>query len=137
MLELQQHEYDCGPATVKAVLSIVGIRASKKTISKIAKTTKADGTDSAGILSCLEYYKLNFSVKQSPDKEKAFSFITQASIAIICTQNWSHWAVKIGQFKDRILIFDPESGVIPMSKRELLKEWQVTNGEFYLIEITP
>ncbi len=135
-LELQRTEVDCGVAALRAALVFFGIQATYKAIYRLAETHRINGTDSKNILKVLEHYKLNFEVRQTFSNKVAHQQLTDSKyINILCIDEFDHWVVKIGNFNDLTIIFDPKEGTMALTKRQLLKRWATSKGETYAIGI--
>jgi ABC-type bacteriocin/lantibiotic exporter with double-glycine peptidase domain len=135
ILELQRTKADCGVAALRAALSFFGIKASYRAIYKLAETSNI-GTDSKNILKVLEYYKLNFEVRQTYASKTAYEQLTRSPyINILCIDNFNHWVVKICTHNDMTVIFDPEYGTMVLTKRQLLNRWVASSKETYAIGI--
>jgi ABC-type bacteriocin/lantibiotic exporter with double-glycine peptidase domain len=136
VLELQRTKADCGVAALRAALLFFGVKASYKTIYKLAETSRIQGTDSKNVLKVLEHYKLNFEVRTTFNNKVAYKQLTESKyINILCVDQFDHWVVKVGGHGNLTIIFDPEVGTRVMTKRQLLKRWATSNGETYAIGI--
>lgn len=135
-LELQRTTADCGVAALRAALTFFGVKATYKTIYKLAETSRINGTDSSNILKVLEHFKLNFEVRTSFNNKVAYSKLTESKhINILCIDEFDHWVVKICTHDDKTVVFDPQKGTLVLTKRQLLKRWATSKGETYSIGI--
>ena len=136
ILELQRTSADCGVAALRAALVFFGVKASYRTIYRLAESSRIQGTDSKNVLKVLEHYKLNFEVRQTYNSKVAYQQLTESKyINILCIDEFDHWVVKIGSHGNLTIIFDPEFGTQVLTKRQLLKRWKTSNGETYAIGI--
>lgn len=135
-LELQRTTADCGVAALRAALTFFGVKATYKTIYKLAETSRINGTDSPNIMRVLEHFKLNFEVRQTFSNKVAFKQLSESKhINILCIDEFDHWVVKICTHGDKTVIFDPQLGTLVLTKRQLLKRWVTSKGETYAIGI--
>jgi ABC-type bacteriocin/lantibiotic exporter with double-glycine peptidase domain len=135
-LELQRTSTDCGVAALRAVLQFFGIKASYRTIYKLAETSRINGTDSSNILRVLEYYKLSFEVRQSSNAKEAYQQLRDSQhVNILCWDSYDHWVVKIASVGDMNVIFDPEIGTLILTRRQVMRRWLTSKGPTYSIGV--
>lgn len=135
-LELQRTSADCGVAALRAALTFFGVKATYKTIYKLAETSRINGTPSQNVLKVLEHYNLSFEVRQFFNNRIAYKKLAEdARISILCFDELDHWVLKLCTVGDRTVIFDPEKGTLVLTKRQLLKRWCTDTGYTYAIGI--
>jgi len=134
-LDLQQHDYDCGPAALRAALQLYGRQVQHADLCRWAGTTAEKGTSAAGLKRALEHLAVPFSEYQSRSRSASWAWARrQTSPVVLCFDADQHWVLLMAGLGRRVLIFDPELGVRVQGRASFLKRW-VTDGRVYGISL--
>lgn len=153
-MQLQEKDYSCGPAALRAALYRYGKKHTEKVIRRWAQTTP-DGTDEEGLMRAIAHYKLRYKVIETYSVRDALNklkyYMSRGIPLLLSVDNESHWFAAVGAMGKDIMVFDPEpswkgcrpkySGVRYFDPTTLASRWMATTGEsagvYYAIAVLP
>lgn len=117
----QSNIYDCGAACIDSVFRYYNLFIPIHKIRNYCGTTKG-GTNILGIVNCFEHF--GFVTRAGKVEEKDLSNIPVPAIAHIQNDEYSHFVVIYKVDKNKVLIMDPESGVLINHSRDtFINKW--------------
>lgn len=130
-LSHQINDHYCGPAAAVTVLRAFGIRATQRTIARIAHTNKKVGTSTKNLVFALRSFGLTVEARNKysvRDLQRAFK---EGEATIVCytepKQHEGHYAVLAGFRGENILLLSPDElgyGPISMPIKEFESRWK-------------
>jgi ATP-binding cassette, subfamily C, bacteriocin exporter len=140
----QENDTSCGPACIRAILHLHGIRSSEKALHKKCALSKR-GTYAWGLenaLSSFGFATLPITYRSKITAwDKLRILVDQGCPVIVALDKCKHWACVIGMIGDSVLLYDPSpdvsktkdySTVWAYSKQALLDRWKFKeDGKIY------
>lgn len=134
-LDPQKTTYDCGPTALHGALKIYGRKARYADLLRWAGTTPEKGTSAAGLKRALDRIKIAYTEYSSRSRKSSWNWARrQQGPSVLCFDNDEHWVLLVAGLGRRVLIFDPEVGLVIYSRRDFLSRW-VTDGRVYGIRL--
>lgn len=145
-LGMQENDFSCGPAALRAVLRYLGAwSGSESKLYKILDTSSEHGTLPESLVAGARHFGLQASVEQSMSIERLRALFALQKIIILELQAWrdaerqtvawrdnwddGHYVVLIGIDDDFAYFMDPSTGsaytYLPLS--ELMERWHDVN----------
>ncbi len=110
-MELQEEDYSCGPAALRAVLYVYHKQVSESAVRKWAGTTPK-GTDEVGLRRAMAHYGFRAKEFQTSSVREATDWLKKSLRKgvplILCVDGWDHWIAVVGTLGNKLIIFDPE-----------------------------
>jgi hypothetical protein len=125
----QQHDYTCGPACLRAVLSYYGAHLTEAHLAKVARTTKRHGTTPENMCRTLTACARKTSVKRGATLAWCIKQLRASRPVLLLWNDWKgHWVVLIGYdvTTGRLLFADPanrKTGLRVHTAETLKKYW--------------
>ena len=125
----QQHDYTCGPACLRAVLSYYGSHLTEAHLAKVARTTKRHGTTPENMCRTLTACARKTSVRRGATLAWCIKHLRAGHPVLLLWNDWKgHWVVLIGYdvTTGRLLFADPanrKTGLRVHTAETLEKYW--------------
>lgn len=129
-----QETGNCGPASLKIVLSFFGINKSEKELVKLTGSNKKNGTNAQSIVKAVKKLGLKAFIKDFSDFKDIKKYILKEKIPIIV--NWfskddGHFSVVVDIDSENIYLQDPEIGTLRAIELKLFKRiWFDFSGDY-------
>jgi ABC-type bacteriocin/lantibiotic exporter with double-glycine peptidase domain len=133
----QEKKYSCGAASIRAILSIVGINVSEEEVRLVSNTTK-EGADEYDLGRALTYYGLEHTHLECYSGEyswrKLRKRLNEGYAVVCCVDKWTHWIGTIGVLGPKVVVFDPAfgdgsretpEGTVVYSKEDFHQIWKI------------
>ena len=136
LLEHQKTGSDCGPTALHGALKLLGIKAYYQDVYRLAGTDPDKGTSAAGLKRALEALKVSLKEYSTRNSQSAWNWIRkQTQPTILAVDNDDHWVLLIAGMGRRVVIFDPEQGLMVYGRRDFMARWTSPSGGFYGIQL--
>lgn len=115
----------CGPAALKMVLSVYGIKRSEKFLAKLTKTSRIKGCYEKNIVKAAQSFGLKGYVKEKSNLKELERLVKKGIPVIVdwfSPEEAGHYSVVVSFTKDHILLADPHFGKIKKHKKDWFKE---------------
>lgn len=153
-MRFQRDDFSCGPGAIVNAARALGVRISELLVQELAGTTH-DGTDEFGMQRALR--RLGYEVEEvnTLDSGEAWDWlcaqIRDGRTAILCVENYTHWATVVGVLGDeRVIYVDSqdglesnrrENGVRSLTRRGVTRLWgsrgRGKRRRYYALAVVP
>ncbi|MFA6018366.1 MAG: C39 family peptidase [Patescibacteria group bacterium] len=129
---LKQSPYQCGPTSLRMVLTYFGIEIDEATVSNIAETMPIIGTTPEKLLGAARKLGLEGTWAAESSLQDIQTYIEQGIPVIV---NWfyhddGHYSVVIGINKKTIVLLNPDNGKRKtFDRRTFMRVWFDFSGE--------
>lgn len=140
---LQDTPYDCGPASVLAILQTLGIDVDEQKLMSLGHCSRENGTSPDGLKKIFNHFKINFEEIFKADLNTIEESIRSLKLCLVAYQAWpigseketldsGHYSVIFGISPHHLWIADPAKhhthkyakwGARKMRKDLFLKDW--------------
>ena len=135
ILEPQKTSYDCGPTALHGALKLYGLKTRYNDILRWAGTTEEKGTPAVGLKRVLDKLGVRFTEYQTKSRNSAWRWARrQTEPAVLCFDDDEHWVLLCAGLGRRVLVFDPETGMTILSRKDFMARW-VTDGRVYGLQL--
>ena len=106
---IQQTPYSCGPASLKAVLAVLGKKTTERQLMKLAKTTPKYGTFPHDLVGALSRLGIKHTVFPQGSMARLESELRAMRLCIVDYRAWTdgHYSVIFGYSPTHLYIADP------------------------------
>jgi predicted double-glycine peptidase len=141
---VQETDYTCGPACLRAVLRHFGITRAESTLARELNCTPADGTLPRDIIRVAREYGFTALSFEKMGQRRLSKAVKAGHPVIIAIQAWAdrsrpnyattddngHYVVVVGADRKGVRILDPVPGTeMNMSWKTLRQRWHDQDGE--------
>lgn len=133
----QPNLWQCGPFALKHALVTLGIFAEEGTITRIAGSRSASGTDEVQLARAAKYYRCNLEMIRRHDPESArtelMDYLRRGIPALLCIYEWSHWVTVVKAERGKFILLDSRDAAVLtiLSWTELKNRWVYYQGDEY------
>ena len=140
---IQDNNYDCGPASALIILQSIGIDANEAKLMEIGNCTREKGTSPEGIKMIFDYYKIEYEELLNASLDDLENNINNLKLCLVDYQAWTignekatlnagHYSVIFGFSPHYLWIADPYKhhtakydkwGARKMRKDLFVKDW--------------
>lgn len=115
-IQKQPNLWQCGPFALKHALVTLGIFADEGTITRIAGSRSANGTDEIQLARAARYYGCNFPMVRRHDPETArtdlMKYLRKGIPSLICVYDWSHWVTVVKAEQGKFILLDSRDDAV-------------------------
>jgi hypothetical protein len=128
-IQAQPNLWQCGPFALKHALITLGIFAEEGTITRIAGSRSAYGTDETQLARAARYYNCTLGMVRRHDPESARTelkeYLRRGIPSLICVYDWSHWVTVVKAERGKFILLDSrdEAVLTILSWTELKNRW--------------
>lgn len=112
----QPNLWQCGPFALKHALITLGIFAEEGTITRIAASRSASGTDDLQLKRAASYYDCDLPMIRRHDPELARSdlmkYLRQGIPALVCINEWNHWVTVVKAESGKFILLDSRDDAV-------------------------
>lgn len=125
----QINDWTCGPATLQMVLGAFGVRATQRGLMMIAGTNPRHGTTRAGLVRALRQKGFRADARHGRTLAELDAALRAGKAVIVLyiekEADEAHYAIYLGQSRDRVVLNDPWHGPrCAVPRTEFLKRWR-------------
>ncbi|MEZ4401441.1 MAG: hypothetical protein R3B06_15555 [Kofleriaceae bacterium] len=106
----QPNDFTCGPYALKHALTVLGIVADPKHLTRIAKTSWWSGTDEIRLARAARAYGCDMPLVRHHDpasaKQALIANLKAGRPALLCVDNWEHWITIVHHERGRFVGLD-------------------------------
>ncbi|MBI4088347.1 C39 family peptidase [Candidatus Kaiserbacteria bacterium] len=110
-LSHQINGHFCGPAAAVTALSAYGIHTTQRALARLARTNKATGTSTKGLVLALRSFGVHVRAKNGCTLSEIRQALPTSTIIVCYTESRSeagHYAVVAGFKREHMLLLDPD-----------------------------
>lgn len=128
-IQQQPNLWQCGPFALKHALITLGIFAEEGTITRIAGSRSANGTDEVQLGRAARFYDCDLEMVRRHDAESARTelvrFLRRGIPVLICIYEWSHWVTVVKAESGKFILLDSreEAVLTILAWNELKSRW--------------
>lgn len=128
-IQQQPNLWQCGPFALKHALITLGIFAEEGTITRIAGSRSANGTDEVQLGRAARFYDCDLEMVRRHDAESARTelvrFLRRGIPVLICIYEWSHWVTVVKAESGKFILLDSREGAVLtiLAWNELKSRW--------------
>ncbi len=125
----QPNLWQCGPFALKHALITLGIFAEEGTITRIAGSRSANGTDENQLARAARYYNCELEMVRKHDPESArialMDYLRKGIPSLLCVYEWSHWVTVVKAERGKFILLDSRDQAVLtiLSWTELKNRW--------------
>lgn len=125
----QPNLWQCGPFALKHALITLGIFAEEGTITRIAGSRSANGTDETQLGRAARYYNCELEMVRKHDPESArlalMDYLRKGIPSLLCVYEWSHWVTVVKAERGKFILLDSRDQAVLtiLSWTELKNRW--------------
>jgi hypothetical protein len=128
-IQPQPNVWQCGPFALKHALIALGIFAEQGTITRIAGSKAAYGTDEVQLGRAARHYDCDLGMIRRHDPDSArhelLAYLRKGIPSLLCVYDWSHWVTVVKAEAGKFIILDSrdEAVLTILSWQELRNRW--------------
>lgn len=132
----QKTEYTCGPATLEMVFRFFGLKLKEKSIARIARTSKKEGTNHSGLIEAVRKEGFYCFVHEYAHLSDIQRFLEEGLPVIVhYTEPGSeigHYAVVVGLTGKEVVMNDPWDGRgFRLKKEKFVERWTKVSTDYH------
>lgn len=133
----QPNIWQCGPFALKHALLMMGVFADENEISRLAGTSKKEGTDEHQLERAARKYRCRLLKIRRLNFKRArrdmHRFLRRSIPVLICVDKWGHWITVARSEHGRYIVMDSQdkSVVSVLSPRQLRNRWLYKQPDSY------
>lgn len=143
---IQDKDYSCGPAALRAILAWNFNKYVPEYVLRYHSNCNQEGTDEEGLISAVERAGFSSSPAWVQSGEYAWKLLRSTLLkghgALLCTEDWGHWVAAVGYRDCRVVVIDPDTGIVKTwSKHKTLHKLMAKGTGYkkniYFIKVEP
>lgn len=128
-IQPQPNLWQCGPFALKHALMTLGIFAEEGTITRIAGSRSANGTDETQLGRAARYYNCELAMVRKHDPESArialMEYLRKGVPSLVCIYEWTHWVTVVKAERGKFILLDSRDDAVLtiLTWTELKNRW--------------
>jgi hypothetical protein len=128
-IQPQDNLWACGPFALKHALITLGILADEKTISRLAASRSAYGTDDTQLARAARHFDCDLVMirRHTPDgaRSELLQYLRRGIPSLICVNDWNHWVTVVKADGGMFILLDSYDDAVLtiLSWRQLRAMW--------------